>query len=184
MQVCVSLALRRGIHTHSTLGQSIRQDCFCPLSPLIWSFASPQAVVSVFTLADAQPGSCQVSFPRKDNPPLSTACRQASKYRQINPEEFIQRFFSNLLLSNYSVLDLKPWCLDDLLPHNNGSPSSKPSFPQTLWKCCTQHHSKLGKLSSGHRTGKGQFSFQPQRKAMPKNVQATGKLHSSHTLAK
>ena len=44
--------------------------------------------------------------------------------------------------------------------------------------------SKFGKLSSGHRTGKGQFSFQPQRKAMPKNVQTTGQLHSSHTLVK
>ena len=32
-----------------------------------------------------------------------------------------------------------------------------------LWKCCTQYASKLGKLSSGHRTGKGQFSFQSQR---------------------
>ena len=31
---------------------------------------------------------------------------------------------------------------------------------------------------------KGQFSFQSQRKAMPKNVQATTQLHSSHTLAK
>ena len=30
--------------------------------------------------------------------------------------------------------------------------------------------SKFGKLSSGHRTGKGQFSFQSQRKAMPKNA--------------
>ena len=40
------------------------------------------------------------------------------------------------------------------------------------------------KLSSGHRTGKGQFSFQSQRKAMPKNVQTTAQLHSSHTLAK
>ena len=29
-----------------------------------------------------------------------------------------------------------------------------------LWKCCTQYASKCGKLSSGHRTGKGQFSFQ------------------------
>ena len=27
-----------------------------------------------------------------------------------------------------------------------------------------------GKLSSGHRTQKGQFSFQSQRKAMPKNA--------------
>ena len=53
-----------------------------------------------------------------------------------------------------------------------------------LWKCYTQYASKFGKLSSGHRTGKGQFSFQPQRKAMPKNVQTTAQLHSSHMLAK
>ena len=44
--------------------------------------------------------------------------------------------------------------------------------------------SKFGKLSSGHRTGKGQFSFQSQRKAMPKNAQNTTQLHSSHTLVK
>ena len=53
-----------------------------------------------------------------------------------------------------------------------------------LWKCCTQYASKFGELSSGHRTGKGQFSFQSQRKAMPKNVQTTAQLHSSHMLAK
>ena len=34
-----------------------------------------------------------------------------------------------------------------------------------------------------HRTGKGQFSFQSQRKAMSKNAQTTAQLHSSHTLA-
>ena len=44
--------------------------------------------------------------------------------------------------------------------------------------------SKFGKLSSGHRTGKGQFSFQPQRKVMPKNAQTTTQLLSSHTLVK
>ena len=33
-----------------------------------------------------------------------------------------------------------------------------------LWKCCTQYASKFGKHSSGHRTGKGQFSFQFQKK--------------------
>ena len=38
-----------------------------------------------------------------------------------------------------------------------------------LLKCCTQYANKFGKLSSGHRTGKGQFSFQSQRKAMSKN---------------
>ena len=53
-----------------------------------------------------------------------------------------------------------------------------------VWKCCTQYASKFGKLSSGLRTGKGPFSFQSQRKAMPKNVQTTAKLHSSHMLVK
>ena len=51
-------------------------------------------------------------------------------------------------------------------------------------KVCTQYASKFGKLSSGHRTEKGQFSFQSQRKAMPKNAQITTQLHSSHLLVK
>jgi len=33
-----------------------------------------------------------------------------------------------------------------------------------LCKCCTQYASKFGKLNSGHWAGKGQFSFQSQRK--------------------
>ena len=53
-----------------------------------------------------------------------------------------------------------------------------------LWQCCTQYANKFGKLSSGHRTGKDQFSFQSQRKAMPKNAQTTKQLHSSHMLVK
>ena len=53
-----------------------------------------------------------------------------------------------------------------------------------LWKCCTQYASKLGRFSSGQKTGKGQFSFQSQRKAMSKNVQTTTQLHSPLTLAK
>ena len=40
-------------------------------------------------------------------------------------------------------------------------------------KCCTQYASKFGKLSSDHRTGKDQFSFQFLRKTMPKNIQTT-----------
>ena len=53
-----------------------------------------------------------------------------------------------------------------------------------LLKCCTQYARKFGKLGSGHRTGKDQFSFQSLRKAIPKNAQTTEQLHSSHTLAK
>ena len=37
-----------------------------------------------------------------------------------------------------------------------------------LWKCCTQYASKFGKLSSGHRTGKGQFSFLSPKKGNAK----------------
>ena len=49
-----------------------------------------------------------------------------------------------------------------------------------LLQCCTQYASKFGKLSNGHKTGKGQFSFQSQRKAMQKNVQTTAQLHLFH----
>ena len=56
------------------------------------------------------------------------------------------------------------------------------SWKIMLWKCCTQYASKFGKLNSSHSTGKGQVSFQSQRKAMPKNAQTTAQLHSSHML--
>ena len=53
-----------------------------------------------------------------------------------------------------------------------------------LWKCFTKYVSKFEKVSSGHRTGKGQFSFQSQIKAIPKNGQTTTQLHSTHMLVK
>ena len=56
---------------------------------------------------------------------------------------------------------------------------------QEIWK--TQQRPQDWKKSVFipiHRTGKGQFSFQSQRKAMPKNVQTTAQLHSSHMVAK
>ena len=53
-----------------------------------------------------------------------------------------------------------------------------------LLKCCVQHASKFGKLSSGHRTGKSQLSFHSLRKAMPKNAQTTAQLCSFHMLEK
>ena len=53
-----------------------------------------------------------------------------------------------------------------------------------LLKSCTQYAGKFGKLSSSHRTEKGQFAFQSERKAMPKDAQTTAQLHSSHTPVK
>ena len=51
--------------------------------------------------------------------------------------------------------------------------------------CYTQYASKYGKFSSGHWTGKGQFSFQSQTKSMPKNVQTTAfTSHASKVMLK
>ena len=52
---------------------------------------------------------------------------------------------------------------------------------KVLHSICQQY---ARKLSSGHGTGKGHFSFQSQRKAMPKNAQTTAQLHSSHMVVK
>ena len=51
---------------------------------------------------------------------------------------------------------------------------------KVLQSICQQ----IWKLSSGHRTGKGQFSSQSLRKAMPKNAQTTIQVQSSDTLVK
>ena len=53
-----------------------------------------------------------------------------------------------------------------------------------LLKCCTQYDRKFGKLSSSHRTGKGQFSF--QRKAKESSNYSTIALisHASEVMLK
>ena len=79
------------------------------------------------------------------------------------------------------------WALESI---NRNKASGGDGIPVQLFeilkddpvKVLTQYASKFGKLSSGHRTGKGQFSFLSQRKAMPKNAQTTTQLHLSHTL--
>ena len=55
----------------------------------------------------------------------------------------------------------------------------KDDVVKVLHTTCQQ----IWKTQQWPQTGKGQFSFQSQRKAMPKNVQTTAQLHSSHTLA-
>ena len=79
------------------------------------------------------------------------------------------------------------WALGSITPNKaNGGDGIPAELFQILKDdaLSTQYASKFGKLSSGHKTGKGQFSFQSQRKAMSKNAQTTAQLHSSHTLVK
>ena len=95
------------------------------------------------------------------------------------------------------ITDLEPdilecevkWALESITTNKAGGGDGIPVelfqiLKDVAVKCCTQYASKFGKLSSGHRTGKSQFSFQSQRKAMPKNVQTTAQLHSFHMLVK
>ena len=97
----------------------------------------------------------------------------------------------------YSVTYLQPdilecevkWALGSITTNKTSGGDGIPAelFPilkDDAVKVLHSYASKFGKLSSGHRTGKGQFSFQSQRKAMPKNAQTTTQLHSSYTLAK
>ena len=81
------------------------------------------------------------------------------------------------------------WALGSITTNRAGGSDGIPAqllqvIKMMLLKCYTQYGSKFGKLSSGHRTGKGQFSLQSLRKAVLKNAQTTIQLHSSHTLVK
>ena len=57
-------------------------------------------------------------------------------------------------------------------------------FQKIIYFCFIEYARKFGKFSSSHRIGKGQFTFQSQRKAMTKKAQNATQLHSSHTLVK
>ena len=56
----------------------------------------------------------------------------------------------------------------------------KDDVVKVLHSICQQ----TGKLGSGHWTGKGQFPFQSQRKAMPKYILTTAQSHSFHMLTR
>ena len=76
------------------------------------------------------------------------------------------------------------WALESITMNKASGGELFQILKDDVVKVLHQYASKFGKLSSGHRTGKGQFSFQSLRQAMPKNAQTTGELHSSHTLVK
>ena len=67
------------------------------------------------------------------------------------------------------------WALESITTNKaNGGDGIQVELLQTLKddtvKVLQSICQQFGKLSSGHRTEKGQFSFQSQRRAMPKNV--------------
>ena len=62
------------------------------------------------------------------------------------------------------------------------------SWQMMLWKCCTQYASKFGKLSSGCRTGKGQFFTPISKKGNAKECSNYSKIafisHASKIMLK
>ena len=86
-------------------------------------------------------------------------------------EHKVKRALGNITMNKASGGDRIPAELFQIL---------KDDAVNVLHSICQQ----IGKLSSGHGTGKGQFSFQSQRRVIPNNVQTTAQLYSFHMLAR
>ena len=81
------------------------------------------------------------------------------------------------------------WALESITMNKAGGGDGIPVdlfqiLKMMLLKRCIQYASNFGKLGLGHRTGKGQFSFQCQRRAMPKNAQTAIQFFLFHMVAK
>ena len=126
-----------------------------------------------------------------------TEAEDIKKRGQEYTEELYKKDFNDLDNHDSVITHLEPDILECEVKWALGSitmnkASERDGIPAVLFQTLKDDavkvlHSicqQIWKLSSGHRTGKGQFSFQSQTKAMPKNVQATTQLHTSHTLAK
>ena len=115
-----------------------------------------------------------------------TEAEDIKKRWQEYTEELYKKDLHNPDNHNGVITDLEPdilecevkWALESITANKasggNRIPAElfqilKDDAMKVLQSICQQ----IGKLSSGHRTGKGQFSFQSQRKAMPKNAQTT-----------
>ena len=80
------------------------------------------------------------------------------------------------------------WALGSITMNKASGGDGIPVELFQILKCCESAAlnmpANLEHSVSSYRTGKGQLSFQSQRKAMPKNAQTATELHSSYTLVK
>ena len=119
-----------------------------------------------------------------------TKAKDIKKRQQEYTEELYKKYLHDP--DNYDgvVTHLEPdilecgfkWALESITTNKtsggDGIPAElfkilKDDVVKVLHSICQQ----IWKLSSSHRTGKGLFSFQSQRKAMSKNVQTTAQSH-------
>ena len=80
---------------------------------------------------------------------------------------FLYLLYSLIKLYYTKALSDQAWSLTPdwiLLLQEPRIPASWFNNNLSPWKRCTQYASKFGKLSSGHRTGNGQFHFNPKER--------------------
>ena len=123
-----------------------------------------------------------------------TETEEIMKIWQKYTEELNKKVLNDPDNHNGVVTHLEPdileyevkWALESFTMNKPSGVDGFPAISNPKRWCCerAQYASKFGKCNGGHRTGKGQFSFQSQRKAMPKNAQTTIQLCSFHMLAR
>ena len=122
----------------------------------------------------------------KDRNGMDLTEEEIKKGWQVYTEKLYKKYHHDLDDHNGVITHLEPdilecevkWALGSITMNkasgSDGIPVAlfqilKDDAVNVLHSICQQ----FGKLSSGHRTGRSQFSFQFQRKTMPKNVQTT-----------
>ena len=126
-----------------------------------------------------------------------TKAEEVKKRWQEYTEELYKKGLNDWDNHNGVVIHLEPnilecavkWALGSIT-RNKASEGER--IPADLFKILKDDvvkllqliYQKTGKTEQWPQNWKNQFSFQCQRKAMPKNVQPTAQFHSSHTLAK
>ena len=124
-----------------------------------------------------------------------TVAEEIKKRCQKYIEELYEKDLNDLDNHDGVIIHLEPDILECEVKWASGNitmnkASGGNRFPAELFqilkddavKVLQFYASKFGSLSNDHRTGKGQFSFHFQRRAMPKSVQTTSQLYSFHML--
>ena len=153
-----------------------------------WAYDSPDRALHVSPFPQDNKGQNGIDLKEADD---------IKKRRQEHTEELYKKYLHDPDNHDGVIPDLEPdilecevkWALGSITMNKASGGDGIPVelfqiLKEDAVKVLHSYASKFGKLSSGHRTGKGQLSFQSQRKAMPKNAQTTAQLYSSHTLVK
>ena len=130
--------------------------------------------------------SCQAAWEEKQHKKRWQECTEELYKKDLNDPDNHEGMITHL---QPGILECEvKWALGSITMNKASEGDEIPVelfqiLKDDVWKWCTQYASKYGRLISGLRTGKDQFSFQYQRKAMPKNAQASAQLHSSYTIS-